>query len=207
MNQQNWALMQRDLSLKRIIAQTKLYAVDDALLDLRLKPRFSVKPEHDRLYEYAISAGLAGWLTITIGKHQRPPQALLSLAESRIRRARWWPANSGQRPPPDVLLIRTESFDNRWANIRAIAEADPRGAAIWHDDPALFTRLPSGELVCRTACVGHEGMMRYLAYDHEDDWTGMLEQCGLELCAQGEDTYITIIRKPGLFAEGQADNE
>lgn len=194
--------MRRDLPLERIIEQTRLYVVDEAL-DRKAERRWSLKPEHDALYEYAIEHGLARWLTVTVRKRQRPPQALLDVVDDRLQRVRWWAANSGTRPAPDLLLIRTDAFENRWTNIRKAAEPEARAAAIWHDDPALFSRLPSGKFVCRAACVGHEGMAFYLAYDHETDWIAVLEQNGFNVHAHGRDAYLQIIRNPGRVAEAE----
>ena len=50
-------------------------------------------------------------------------------------------------------------------------------------------------------------MVFYLAYDHEQEWTTMLEESGFKLSTQGRDAYLAIIRKPGLVAESQLDAE
>ena len=55
--------MRRDLPLERIIAQTRLYVVGEAL-DRGAARSWSMKPEHDVLYQYVLDQGLARWLTV-----------------------------------------------------------------------------------------------------------------------------------------------
>jgi len=128
-------------------------------------------------------------------QRRRPLADLQAIFTVAKKRPKWHPAN----PSPtkqDLLIAPVAAFKRSWVGLRLFAEKSPKVGALWHDDPALVFEPMPNTFMCRTACIGHEGMVLYFAYRKEREWVAALDCSSIPFIGEGEHSY-------GVWVESQ----
>lgn len=196
--------MTLSLSVRRLLESVRIYCDDGARArDAfgRLVDGNELTPIHDHLYQLAIDLKLVQSLVFK-DRWKSIPELSRSCTVAVVQ-PRWWPANSTNRSRKNLLQLvirprHAAPFGSTWTEIRRHFEVNSKTPKVWSDDPALVFAPSQGVQFCRTACVGHEGLVYYFAYgSRELAWERSIVESGFELLGKGERAYRLLVPEPG----------
>jgi hypothetical protein len=199
--------MERQQTIERHLASVRIYCDEDAHLrdEFGKHQGSELKPVHDHLFQRAIDLKLASAL-VFIDWRRAPPQPFREKCQTALERPAWWPATRTHERRQSVLMLplsplAAAPFGKNWQNIRAAAAPSPKWPNLWEQDPALIFSPAPKVFFCRTASVGHEGLVYYFVYGaREQEWESELVKCGLSLGRGGEEGYRLLVPEPGACA-------
>jgi hypothetical protein len=182
--------------IQRLIANVRIYGSMHAHdVEPGTHKTLGIKNRYDLLCQKALNLRLA---TAVVFVDWDCPKELAGLAEKTAPRPSWYPANAVTKPKRDLLQLSARAFGRSWLQLRILAEPPKKRGTFWDNDPALIFELSAGAALIRTASVGHEGYVYFLAYPKEQEWERLLLADGeLKLIGTGEDAYRRLAYEPG----------
>ena len=193
------------VSPEQRVAKVRIFWDEQAFRVEGGHPKYlDVKACHDELFQSAIDLRLATGVLV-MQREKKPLKGLAAISSVFQERPKWWPANQTAKGRGDLLFVPLPSVHGQWAELRRRAELTGSDGAdlnkprttLWHDDPALVHKQRDSKLLlCRTACVGHEGHVFYFVYPEEQAWQARVASHGFELWGEGRQAYESLVKGP-----------